>query len=332
MSKNAAAGLRSASGAAISAAAWLALAAGAAACGARSNAPAGFQGIVEYEERKLGFELAGRVEHVDVRRGDVFAEGKVLAAIDDSLERLARAARSDDVDSARADLALLESGARREDVAAAAAQVRAAAASEGLLRKVAERARSLHETGSVAQAEVDRANGELERATSERRALEQRLAALQHGARTEELARARARVEAATKQLAIEDERLARHALKASSPGEVLDIHLEPGEMAAPGTPVVTVADTSRPYAEVFVPQGELAGIHAGVKATVRVDAGNASLPGVVEHVASRTEFTPRYLFSERERPNLVVRVRVRIDDPARRTHAGVPAFVTFAR
>ena len=30
-----------------------------------------------------------------------------------------------------------------------------------------------------------------------------------------------------------------------------------------------------------------------------------------------QTEFTPRYLFSERERPNLVVRVRVRIDDAA---------------
>ena len=39
------------------------------------------------------------------------------------------------------------------------------------------------------------------------------------------------------------------------------------------------------------------------------------------------TEFTPKFLFSPRERPNLVVRVRVRVDDPERRLHAGVPAF-----
>jgi hypothetical protein len=48
----------------------------------------------------------------------------------------------------------------------------------------------------------------------------------------------------------------------------------------------------------------------------------------VVENVARATEFTPRFLFSERERANLVVRVRVRVDDPAQRLHAGVPAFV----
>jgi len=315
---------------AISIAAALALSA--AGCGPRSPAPGTFQGTIEYEERTLSFELGGRVEHLDVRRGDVVADGKLLAGIDDSLEKLARDARADDVASARADLALLEAGTRREDVAASAAQVSAAAAGEGLAKKAADRTRALTDSGSLSQAELDRANAELDKATADRRAVEQRLAALQHGARPEELARARARLEGAQSQLAIEEQRLARYSLKANGPAEVLDTHVEPGELAAPGTPIVTLADTSRPYVEAFVPQGDLAGIHPGVKASVRVDAGGASLPGVVEHLASRTEFTPRYLFSERERPNLVVRVRVRLDDPERKTHAGVPAFVTFAR
>jgi hypothetical protein len=47
--------------------------------------------------------------------------------------------------------------------------------------------------------------------------------------------------------------------------------------------------------------------------------------------VFPRTEFTPRYLFSEGERENLVLRVRVRIEDPKRELHGGVPAFVTLA-
>jgi hypothetical protein len=51
-----------------------------------------------------------------------------------------------------------------------------------------------------------------------------------------------------------------------------------------------------------------------------------------VEHISRTTEFTPRYLFSERERPNLVIRVRLRIEDPERRLHAGVPAFAKIER
>ena len=301
-------------------------------CGVRSPAPEQFQGTVEYEDRTLAFELSGRVEHLDVRRGDMVADGKLLAGIDDSIEKLARDARAEDVASARADLALLEAGTRREDVAAGAAQVSAAAANEGLAKKAAERTRALHDSGSLSQADLDRANADLEKAVADRRAVEQRLAALQHGARPEELARARARLEGAESQLAIEEQRLARYTLRANGAAEVLDTHVLPGELAAPGTPIVTLADTSRPYVEVFVPQGDLAGIRPGTKATVRVDAGNVSLPGIVEHLASRTEFTPRYLFSERERPNLVIRVRVRLDDPERKMHAGVPAFVTFAR
>ncbi len=326
MSKNAAA--RSILAISIAAA----LAHGVTACGPRSAGPESFQGTVEYEDRTLAFELSGRIERLDVRRGDVVADGKLLAGIDDSIEKLARDARAEDVASARADLALLEAGTRREDVAASAAQVSSAAANETLAKKAAERTRALHDSGSLSQAELDRAIADLDRATADRRAVEQRLAALQHGARPEELARARARLEEAQSQLAIEEQRLARYTLRSNGPAEVLDTHVLPGELAAPGTPIVTLADTSRPYVEVFVPQGDLAGIRPGVKATVRVDAGNVSLPGVVEHLSARTEFTPRYLFSERERPNLVIRVRVRLDDPERKMHAGVPAFVTFAR
>ena len=46
--------------------------------------------------------------------------------------------------------------------------------------------------------------------------------------------------------------------------------------------------------------------------------------------IGRRTEFTPKFLFSDRERPNLVLRVRIRVHDPERRLRAGLPAFVTI--
>ena len=73
--------------------------------------------------------------------------------------------------------------------------------------------------------------------------------------------------------------------------------------MAPAGPPVVTIADVDRPYADVFVPQARIARLAVGAPARSRVD-------GVARRVrrarsstsAARTEFTPRYLFSERER------------------------------
>jgi multidrug resistance efflux pump len=106
----------------------------------------------------------------------------------------------------------------------------------------------------------------------------------------------------------------------------------EPGEVVAPGAPVFIVADPGRVFAYVFVPEGRLSGIDVGDFARIRADGLPAPLAGRVEHVARRAEFTPRYLFSDRERPNLVMRVKIRIDDPKALLHAGVPVFVTIER
>ncbi len=300
-------------------------------CSHPNAPPATHQGIIELDERVLGFEVAGRVDEVAVRRGDVVEAGSPIAKLDDSLERLARQARADEANVAAADLALLEAGARREEVGALASELAGAIAAEDLARKNAERVRTLAESGSLAKSELDRVNGDLERATAARRSVEQRLAALRQGARPQEIARARARLDAARDALALADARLERYALKSKSGGIVLDVHLDPGELATAGTPAVTIADVTHPYVDVFVPQGELAGIHVGTKASVRVDGRDALANGAVEYVSPTTEFTPRFLFSERERPLLVVRVRVRIDDPNHELHAGIPAFARFS-
>lgn len=298
-----------------------------ASCSRAPPLPDGYQGIVEYDQRVLAFEVPGRVDAVPVQRGDRVVAGQVLAQLDDTLERLTVDSRDADQAASQADLALLEAGTRKEDIAAAADDLRAGTATEDLLRKSAERVRTLFAQGALPQADLDKAESDLDHATAERRALEQRLTAMRRGSRPEEIARSRARVDEARSAVALEKERLARYALRANAPAEVVDVEIKAGEMAAVGTSAVTLADTTHPYVDVFVPQGELGAIHAGGKAVVRVDASSAPLDASIEYVSPETEFTPKFLFSPRERPNLVVRVRVRVQDPDRRLHAGVPAF-----
>jgi HlyD family secretion protein len=291
-----------------------------------------YQGVAELDDRRLAFELAGRIIAIKAREGDRVVAGSVVATLDGSLDAQARAARDLEARAAEVEARLVSKGARPEEVSAARARIRAAKAAEDLLKRQVERERSLHDRGVTPEARLDELEGSLAGAIAEREALESNLANLVRGARSEEREAANVRAEAARATVTLDDLRIGRTELRAPVDCFVLDVHAEPGEVVAPGAPVLTVADPGRVYAEVFVPEGRLSGIDVGDRARVRADGIGAPLAGHVEHVARRAEFTPRYLFSDRERPNLVMRVKIRIDDPKTLLHAGVPVFVTIDR
>ncbi|MEZ4293865.1 MAG: HlyD family efflux transporter periplasmic adaptor subunit [Polyangiaceae bacterium] len=294
--------------------------------------PGAFQGVVELDERILGFETGGRITAVAVQRGASVKDGDELATLDDSLARTAREAREAEVAAADARVALLKAGSRGEEIRAMSAELAAARAAEDLAVKEVNRARVLVESGAMAKASLDQAEAALASQKARREAVSERLRGLRNGPRKQEIESAEAQAKAAAKAVVLESEKLERHVLHAHGAGTVLDVHVDPGEIVAPGTPVLTVADTGHPYVDIFVPEGNLDGIRVGSKAKIFVDATTDAFAGAVEDVGRRTEFTPRYLFSEKERPALVVRVRVRVDDPETRLHAGVPAFVEVDR
>ena len=297
-------------------------------CRTEERYPGAFSGVVEHEQRDLAFEVPGRLDKVLVSRGARVDRGGVLATLDDTLERTQREASAEEAQAAAAQVALLRAGSRPEEISAARAQIRATRAQEELFAKNLEREQQLLSRGASTQTAVDELESRLRSTRAEREALEHNLRALQKGARREEVETAEARAEAASTGVDVQKERLRRYQLLAPLSGTVLDVLIEPGEVVGAGAAVVTLADTKQPYIDVFVPQAEVAGIRVGVKATAFVDAYSQSFPGKVEHIWPRAEFTPRFLFSERERPNLVIRVRVRIEDPGEKLLAGLPAFV----
>jgi HlyD family secretion protein len=301
-----------------------------AACQPKPKHPGAFQGVIEFDERDLGFEIGGRLTTVKVQRGMTVHSGQELATLDDTLERTASEGRQAEASAAKASVALVRAGSRPEEVRAMQAQLRVAAANEARLARNVEREKKLLAERVVAQASVDDLESALSAATAERQSLEHRLRELQNGARRPEIDRAEAQATAAERQAKLGDERINRYVLRALEDGVVVDVHADPNEVVAAGSPVCTVADTKHPYADIFVPQEELAGVRISAPARVMVDASSQAFAGRVEDIGRRTEFTPRYLFSERERSQLVVRVRIRIDDREQALHAGVPAFVTM--
>jgi HlyD family secretion protein len=299
----------------------------------RSDPHAGmFQGVIELDERVLAFEVPGRVLAIAVTEGRWLEQGEEIARLDDTLERLHREARAAEARAARAELELLRVGARHQEIAALRDAVTAARSEESLARSELSRQRRLAATGAVPPVQLERAAFAADQATARRQEAQSRLAVLKSGARRQEIEAASARAAAALTEVRAADERIRRHVLRADRPGLVLDVHLQSYEFANVGTPVATLGDVARPYVDIFVPQSRIDEARLGGPAVVEVDAAVAPLPGTVEYIGNRMEFTPRFLFSERELPNLVIPVRVRIADPEATLRAGAPAFVRLRR
>jgi HlyD family secretion protein len=286
-----------------------------------------YQGMIELERVDLGFELAGRVGALDVHPGNDVAAGARIAVQDDALDREQREIRAREVDVARADLALVAAGSRIEDLRAVKSQIAAARATEQALTHDLARERTLVTSGALAGAHLDDLVAQLARARSQRETLDEKYRLLRKGARSEDISRAEARLALAEQALAFEDTRLEKRVLTTPVAGTVLDTYVDPGEVAGPGTIVATIVDRRRPYADIFVPVHDGPAVRIGAAVAVVIEGGTGEFPGVVERVFPHAEFTPRYIYSPRERPNLMLRVRVRLSDDAGVLHAGLPAY-----
>jgi HlyD family secretion protein len=296
-------------------------------CHRRDLTDSRYQGMVELEQTDLGFEIAGRIATLEVKTGTPVKKGQVVARLDDALDKATRDVRAHELDAAKADLALLHAGTRVEDIRAARAELDAAKANEDVLSKEVDREKHLLATGATTGSRLDDLNAQLARARGERQAQEQRLSAMARGARVEEIARLEARVAEAEDAVAVADRQLERHVLIAPIDGAVLDTYPEVGEVLQQGAPVLSVVDRSRPYADVFVPVSDAPKIKLGAPMAIAVEGDPREVSGVVERVYPQLEFTPRFVYSPRERPNQLMRVRVRLDDKEGRLHAGMPAY-----
>ena len=90
----------------------------------------------------------------------------------------------------------------------------------------------------------------------------------------------------------------------------------EPGEMAAPGTKILTVADLSKVWAYVYIPQPMLGKISLGMKVSGLIPESNdRSVSGTIVRINDEAEFTPKNVQTRKERTRLVYGIKVEFDN-----------------
>jgi len=296
----------------------------------RSNGPKGdlrLSGTIEVTSTELSFKVPGRLLKRLVDEGMTVTAGQVVARLEDDELQQERASRLADEKAGRAALADLEAGSRREEIAQGDATLARMRADAAKFAKDADRAESLFRREVIPQKELDAARAARDASTAAVAEAEQRLKLLKAGPRPDAVRQAKARVEASSAGLALADTRLAQTTLTAPVAGLVLAKHAEPGEMLAPGAPVVTIGVMNEVWVRGYIPEAELGRVKVGQPARVTVDTWpGRSFEGRVSFIASEAEFTPKNVQTEKERVKLVYRVKITLPNPKGELKPGMPA------
>jgi HlyD family secretion protein len=289
-------------------------------------------GTVEATEADLGFQMAGRVQQVEVSEGDGVAAGQELARLDLTEAQAVRDGAVAQLAAAQARLAELQRGARPEEIQQAEAALRSSVERVDAARREAERARNLFQGGAVSRQALDNAETALEVAEAARVQAEQALALLREGARSETITGQRAVVEQARANVSRADATLANGVIRAPFAGRVTVRHRGPGETVAPGAPVLTLLDPEDRWVRIYVREDQIGRVRIGMPAEIRSDTyPDRSYAGEVVFIGSEAEFTPRNVQTSEERTRLVYAVKVRVSgDVQFELKPGIPADVTL--
>jgi HlyD family secretion protein len=190
-----------------------------------------------------------------------------------------------------------------------------------------ERAEKLFAKDEIAAEERDQAATALKRAEAISKAAEQRYNEAEEGSRKEEIAIARANLNEASESLGLSRVNQSYSVLRAPSDGVVTVRQVELGEVVAPGSPVVTLADLDHIWLRAYIAETDLGRIHWGQEAIVTTDTyPGKQYHGRISFISPSAEFTPKSVQTYKERVTLVYRIKIEIDNLNHELKPGMPA------
>ncbi len=293
------------------------------------------------------------------------AEGQLVQARA-NLEKLERGARPEEIEEAKARAASAtaalhqsRAGARREQIAAAEARLMAAQVAVDKAQLDAGRFHKLLDRGASSQADVDNADAQLRSAIAQRDGQKQSLDELVNGVRKEELwqAEARSREANASAQMVkagprVEDIAFARGqvdaaqgkldqvlvmldelTVRAPKPSRIETLDLRPGDIVAPNATTAKLVEDDQLYVRIYVPETLIGHLSVGREVPISVDSfPGKTFKGVVEHINSVGEFSPRNLQTSDERADQVFAARIGVRSGADDLRAGMAAFIKIPK
>jgi HlyD family secretion protein len=288
-------------------------------------------GNVDIRQIELAFNGNERISRMFVQEGDRIQKGQLLGILETDRLQHEVASAAAKVKAQGEIVKRLEAGSRPEEIRKARADVKAAEAEAVNTDTNYRRLNFLAEKGSVTLQHRDDAKAAAESAQARLQAAREVLELAVIGPRKEDIAEAKATLNAYKSELAVSEQRLNYAYLYAPADGVIRDRVMEPGDMASPQKTVYTLALTNPVWVRAYVSEPDLGKIKLGMAA----EAGTDSYPGKkykgwIGFISPTAEFTPKSVETLDVRSKLVYQVRIYICNPQNELRLGMPATATI--
>jgi len=272
------------------------------------------------DQASVSPKVAAPVSKFYVNRGDHVKAGQLLATLENrDLIAAANEARGA-VAQAESNLRSTQGATVPEAMIKAQGDLDAARQARDAAQKVFASRQELYEQKALARRQVDEAQVSFVQASANFRAAEEHLRALESVSRDEQLKAAAAQVEAAKSHLQSLEAQAAYSQIHSPIAGVVADRPIYAGELANPGTALLTVIDISTVVARVNVPQAEAGPVRIGQQAVITQPDSDQELTGKVIVVSPATDAN-----------TTTIQVWVEIANPAGRLKPGASVHAAIA-
>ncbi len=236
--------------------------------------------VVARRRSDLGFERSGMVTVLLADDGDVVAAGAALARLDVRDLEAQRSQLEAEKKQALAQLQELETGPRREDIAAATGAVSDLQNQLSLAQLQADRRAELYAKGAISQEELDERQFGARAIADRLQQAQSQLDELRNGTRQEQLVAQGAQVEQIDARIRAIDVSLDKSTLYAPFAGKVAARAVDEGAVVGSGQAVMTLVENAAVEARIGVPQAMAQRLAVGEAESVTI--GQRTYPAVV--------------------------------------------------
>lgn len=284
-------------------------------------------GTIESVNVTVSSKAAGQIKRLLFDEGDRVKKGDMLVEIDHDLLDIQIRQADANVDFANAQLRLLQSGSRQEDIRQTEDLLKQSKINLDQSKTDKDRMESLYTSNSVTKKQLEDAQTKYNLNLSQYNAAKENLQKIRNLARPQEIDQSKANLRKNVAALELLKQNLEDCKVLAPVDGIISKKYVESGEMVNQNSSLLKLSNLETVNLMIYVNEEELGKVKLGQKADISVDTYKDKVyNGKIIFISPEAEFTPKNIQTQDERTKLVFGVKIEIPNPQFELKPGMPA------